>query len=150
MQIEWKVPAHRSDAMSSPNSVLSRDFISPAALLVNVMARIVHGGQGLSMYSLSRASKLSRSSEDAPSSLAMSLSERPAGSRSEKYALPYLIMYAIRCTSTVVLPLPAPASTSSGPFTVKTASRCLSFKLPYNWSKAARFDAIKRSAIPEG
>src|SRR2546430_15703116 len=38
------------------------------------------------------------------------------------------ITYAMRCVSTRVLPLPAPAKTSSGPSGAWTASRCCAFK----------------------
>ena len=38
-------------------------------------------------------------------------------------------IWAKRVVSTRVLPVPAPASTSSGPSTVSTASRCSGFSL---------------------
>ena len=42
-QIEWKVPIARSLA-SGPSSFSTRSFISPAALLVKVTARIASAG----------------------------------------------------------------------------------------------------------
>ncbi len=39
-------------------------------------------------------------------------------------ARPWLRIWAIRVVSTRVLPVPAPASTSTGPSSVSTASRC--------------------------
>ena len=60
-----------------------RSFISRAALLVKVTARISDGR-----------------------------------------ARPRLRIWAIRVVSTRVLPVPAPASTSTGPSSVSTASRC--------------------------
>ena len=83
--IEWKVDTHTPSA-PSPTMASTRLRISPAALLVKVIARIFHG--------------------DTPHSS---------------------IKYAILCTSTLVLPEPAPASTSSGPSVVITASLWQSF-----------------------
>ncbi len=40
--IEWNVPTHRSSA-TEPTMRSRRDFISPAALLVNVTARMRSG-----------------------------------------------------------------------------------------------------------
>ena len=48
----------------------------------------------------------------------------------EPCAEPNRMRLAIRLTSTVVLPLPAPARMSSGPSVVNTACRCISFRRP--------------------
>jgi hypothetical protein len=64
-----------------------RSFISRAALLVKVTARICEGK-----------------------------------------AFPVARMWAMRVVSTRVLPVPAPASTRTGPSVVSTASRCSGFR----------------------
>ena len=62
----------------------------------------------------------------------------PGGARSASVAVsgtssvsdprPYWMRFAIRWMSTVVLPLPAPASSSSGPSVARTAFLCISFR----------------------
>lgn len=42
-KIEWKVPIHKYRARSAPTRRAIRSFISRAALLVKVRARIDHG-----------------------------------------------------------------------------------------------------------
>ncbi len=85
--IEWKVPSQgMPSAEASPISLPMRSFISRAALLVKVTARIWEG----------RARPVAR-------------------------------MCAIRVVSTRVLPVPAPASTSTGPSVARIASRWASF-----------------------
>ena len=81
--IEWKVPSHGMPSIASPTSTPTRCFISRAALLVKVTARICEGK-----------------------------------------ARPVARMWAMRVVSTRVLPVPAPARTSTGPSVVSTASRC--------------------------
>ena len=48
----------------------------------------------------------------------------------EPWAEPNRMRFAMRFTSTVVLPLPAPARMSNGPSVVNTACRCISFRRP--------------------
>ena len=56
-------------------------------------------------------------------------------------------MKAIRFTSTVVFPLPAPARTRTGPSVVNTALHCSGLRRePYTLSKSARF-AFKNSFL---
>ena len=81
--MEWKVPSHGMPSTTCPTIRPTRLFISRAALLVKVTARI----------SFARARPVAR-------------------------------MWAMRVVSTRVLPVPAPASTSTGPSRVSTASRC--------------------------
>src|SRR5690606_28862536 len=47
------------------------------------------------------------------------------------YTSPYLTMWATLLVRTVVLPEPAPASTKTGPWLVKTASLCIELSLLY-------------------
>ena len=104
--MEWKVPSHGMPSTICPTMVPTRSFISRAALLVKVTARISFG----------RARPVAR-------------------------------MCAMRVVSTRVLPVPAPASTSTGPSSVSTASRCSGLRsLRYGAPAAAR----ARSAIPPG
>ena len=85
--MEWKVPSQgMPSTLPSPISMAMRLFISRAALLVKVTARICEG------------------------------KARPVAS-----------MWAMRVVSTRVLPVPAPASTSTGPSVVSTASLCSGF-----------------------
>ena len=81
--MEWNVPSHGMPSTAPPTSGPMRSFISRAALLVKVTARI-----------------------------------------SEPRARPVHMMWAMRAVSTRVLPVPAPASTSTGPSTASTAARC--------------------------
>ena len=53
-------------------------------------------------------------------------------------------MFAMRLTTTVVFPLPAPARISTGPSVRKTASRCFSFILQKRFSNTARRSSKKR------
>ncbi len=85
---EWNVPIQSPDGSRCSKRPI-RSFISPAALLVNVTAKIRSGGT-------------------------------PWRS----------IRLAIRVVSTRVFPDPAPASTSSGPWTCSTASRWGVFSEP--------------------
>ena len=79
----WKVPSHGMPSTAPPTSAPMRSFISRAALLVKVTARIC-----------------------------------------EPRARPVHRMWAMRVVSTRVLPVPAPASTSTGPSSASTAARC--------------------------
>ena len=81
--MEWKVPSQGMPSTTWPTIAPTRSFISRAALLVKVTARISDGR-----------------------------------------ARPRLRMCAMRVVSTRVLPVPAPASTSTGPSSVSTAARC--------------------------
>ena len=84
--MEWKVPSHCMPSTVPPISAPMRSFISRAALLVKVTARIWLG----------QARRVAR-------------------------------IWARRVVSTRVLPVPAPASTSTGPSSASTASRCSAF-----------------------
>ncbi len=79
---EWKVPSQGMPSIAPPEMADMRAFISRAALLVKVTARIWLG-----------------------------------------QALRLAIRCASRAVSAAVLPVPAPASTSTGPSVVSTASR---------------------------
>ena len=79
----WKVPSHGIDSIAPPEMALIRSFISRAALLVKVTARIWLG-------------------------------------QARRVAM----IWARRAVSAAVLPVPAPASISTGPSVVRTASRC--------------------------
>ena len=117
-QAEWKVRAQISFALS-PSMRSSRDFISSAALLVKVMAMILHGSTG------SKAARRLASSDGPASSTASSASVALSGTSSVSEARPYLSRLAMRFMSTVVFPLPAPARTSRGPSVASTASLCM-------------------------
>ncbi len=104
--IEWKVPSHCMPSTTPPMRSPTRVFISRAALLVKVTARIC---QGLA---------------------------RPVPSR-----------WAMRVVSTRVLPVPAPASTSTGPSVASTASRCSGFSLSSHGVPRA---PMARAAMPPG
>ena len=80
---EWKVPSQGMPSMTPPTRWPTRAFISRAALLVKVTARISLG-----------------------------------------QARPVLSRWAMRAVSAVVLPVPAPARTSTGPSSASTAARC--------------------------
>ncbi len=54
----------------------------------------------------------------------------------------------MRCVITLVLPLPGPASTSSGPSMVVTAWRCGSFS-PASRSMGPDSDVVMRSILKE-
>jgi hypothetical protein len=79
----WKVPSQGMPSATGPISAATRSFISRAALLVKVTARMSKGR-----------------------------------------ARPVAIRWAIRVVSTRVLPVPAPARTSTGPSVASTAWRC--------------------------
>ena len=122
-QAEWKVLAQISLA-EGPSIAASRSFSSPAALLVKVMARMDQGAAGSSRHSrscrcLSPCPVLAYSSKKARSS-----SVTGAGTSSLSEPRPYFIRLAMRWMSTVVLPLPAPASRSSGPSVARAAFCC--------------------------
>jgi hypothetical protein len=85
--IEWKVPSHGMPSIAPPLMRLTRSFISRAALLVKVTARIWLG-----------------------------------------QARRVAIRCARRAVSAAVLPVPAPARTSTGPSVVSTASRWGAFR----------------------
>ena len=104
--IEWKVPSHCMPSTTPPMRSPTRFFISRAALLVKVTARIC---QGLA---------------------------RPVASR-----------WAMRVVSTRVLPVPAPASTRTGPSVASTASRCSGFSLS---SHGVARPPAARAAMPPG
>ncbi len=82
----WKVPSQGMPSPAGPISAPIRCFISRAALLVKVTARMSKGR-----------------------------------------ARPVAIRWAMRVVSTRVLPVPAPASTKTGPSVVSTARRCSGF-----------------------
>ena len=69
-----------------------------------------------------------------------------AGTSSESDPRPYFIRFAMRWMSTVVLPLPAPASSSSGPSVHSAARRCSGFRFWKSSSMAARRALQKRSS----
>ena len=113
---------------SGPKRAASRSFISLAALLVKVMAKICQGAaaptaQRLSprhcSYSVGFRGKFSRNST--------SSSVIFAGISLQSLPRPKRIRLAIRLMRTVVLPEPAPASRSRGPSVVSTASCCILF-----------------------
>ena len=141
-QALWNVEAHTSRA-SSPSIRSRRSFSSVAALLVNVMASTSQGlaGSTAQRYSISGfwAGSGSRiyPSRNSTSSPVMGM-----GISSVSLPRPYFNRLATRLISTVVLPLPAPASSSSGPSVVSTPWRCLSFSLPYSMAMACRRAAI--------
>ncbi|MNS37050.1 hypothetical protein D3C72_692520 [compost metagenome] len=85
--MEWKVDTQMSRPCG-PTSLDTLSCISLAALLVNVIAKILHGA-----------------------------------------ALRVAIRWAIRCVSTRVLPLPAPAIIRSGPSVASAASFCWGLSL---------------------
>ncbi len=89
--VAWKVPIQKG-ARSGPTVAAIRSFISLAARLVKVKARISPGRAFCSANS-----------------------------------------QATRVVNTRVLPLPAPATTSTGPSGAMTASRWASFSV-FNWS----------------
>ena len=129
-QAEWKVEANTSSPSSSPSMERRRAFSSPAALLVKVMAM---------MFQLRAGSQRIIPSSQAGTSVPVMMAVRRARRSSSAagrgvsllpWALPNRIRLAIRLTSTVVLPLPAPARISSGPLVVKTACRCISLSRP--------------------
>ena len=143
-QAEWKVIAQISLA-SGPRRAASRSFISLAALLVKVMARICQGSAGPTAqrlsprqrsYSVGFKGKFSRNST--------SSSVTAVGISSESPPRPKRIRLAIRLMRTVVLPLPAPASRSSGPSVVSTASCCISFSASNSPAMYFRRAARKR------
>ena len=86
VEIAWKVPSHAIPSAVGPIRVAMRSFISRAALLVKVTARMFWGR-----------------------------------------ARPVATMWVMRVVSTRVLPVPAPASTSTGPSSASTAARCSGF-----------------------
>ena len=61
-----------------------------------------------------------------------------SGTSSESDPRPYFIRLATRLMSTVVLPLPAPASTSRGPSVLSTAWRCWGFRFRNSPAMTAR------------
>ena len=83
---EWKVPSQGMPSITPPTSRPTRAFISRAALLVKVTARISFGR-----------------------------------------ARPVLSRCAMRAVSARVLPVPAPASTRTGPSSASTAARWAGF-----------------------
>ena len=87
-QIEWKVPSQGIPSTACPISDATRIFISRAALLVKVTARISFGR-----------------------------------------ARPVFKRCTMRVVSALVLPVPAPASISTGPSSRSTASRCAGFSV---------------------
>ena len=58
-------------------------------------------------------------------------------------------MCAMRVVSTRVLPVPAPASTSTGPSSVSTASRCSGLR-PSRYRGAAAAARARRDAVGDG
>ena len=126
-----------------PRSADSLSLISLAALLVKVMAMMLQGAAGSTWQSQSARR---RSSGEAHSSIrsrkATSSSVNAAGISLQSLPLPKRIRLAIRLMSTVVLPLPAPASRSSGPSVVRTAFCCMSFNWE-NWVAIYFFLAVK-------
>ena len=146
-QAEWNVIAQTSCA-SGPSILDKRSFSSFAALLVNVMAIILQGSAGSSAH---RKSALRRSNSRIGSASCSknktSSSVTVSGTRLLSLPDPNRIKFAIRLISTVVLPLPAPASNSNGPSVVKTASRCIVFKFINCVSIYLRLAVMKREII---
>ena len=140
-QIEWKVPAQMSLA-AGPSIVSRRCLNSPAALLVKVMQRMFHGRAGETAVARRNSVSSSFVPLSSSASIAGTYFSAPAGTNASSYALPKWIRCAMRLTSTVVLPLPAPARTSSGPLTAYTASRCFGLRNAYSLSKSARFLSV--------
>ena len=115
---------------SSPSMPVRRSFSSFAALLVKVIAMMLQGTAGSTAHRNS-ARRWSESGESGVicSRNSTSSSVMISGIQSTEGSLPApkRIRFAIRWISTVVLPLPAPASKRSGPSVVMAASRCISF-----------------------
>ncbi len=113
---------------SCPSIRSSRSFSSPAALFVKVMARMDQGTAGSRQHRLS-----ARALPDSSGCCAY----RSRNSRSSRVTRvgtsllseprPYFMRFAMRWISTVVFPLPAPASRSSGPSVASTPERCCGF-----------------------
>ena len=129
-QAEWNVEANTSSPSSPPSIRRRRSFSSPAALLVKVMAIT---------FQLRTASFRSIPSSHDGASVPVMMAVRRAftsssvtsrGVHLEPWAEPKRMRLAMRLTSTVVFPLPAPARMSRGPLVVNTASRCISFRRP--------------------
>ena len=134
-QALWNVAAH-IPSTSAP--IFSRRSLSSAAaLFVKVTASMFHGftlsspkiserRSAASKLSISPARKLcAKATSSSDSSLTVLL----------LYALPKRSIFAIRLQSTVVLPLPAPATISTAPFMRNTAFFCISFvRLKYLFS----------------
>ena len=129
-QAEWKVEAKTSSPSSPPSIRRRRSFSSPAALLVKVMAMT---------FQLRTAFWRSIPSSHTGASVPVMMAVRRAftsssvtsrGVHFEPWAEPKRMRLAMRLTSTVVLPLPAPARMRSGPSVVNTACRCISFSRP--------------------
>ena len=148
-QAEWKVEAHTSLA-AGPSIRASRSFSSPAALLVKVMARMVQGAAGSSRHSRSCRSLSSGEGFPRPAAYpsrkARSSSVAQSGTSGLSDPRPYFIRLATRLMRTVVLPLPAPASSSRGPSVVSTALRCSGFSRANSRAMAPRRALQKRSS----
>lgn len=128
-QAEWKVAAQTSLA-SGPRRRSRRSFSSPAALFVKVMARMLQGMAGSRRHSRRARSRSSPSaSAGQPSKKARSSGVTQAGTSSLSAPRPYSMRLATRWMSTVVFPLPAPASSSKGPSVARAALRCIGFRL---------------------
>ena len=128
MQAEWKVAAQMLLAASSPHIRSSRSRSSPAALLVKVMAITDQGAAGSTAHSR-RASRQSSGpgSSGKFSKKARSSSVAQEGVSTVSLPRPKVSRLSTRLMSTVVLPLPAPASSSRGPSVASTASCCRGF-----------------------
>ena len=138
--------AHTSLALG-PSIRSSRSFNSPAALLVKVMARMDQGTAGSRRHSRSCSPFFSGSGRATYSSRkARSSGVTQAGTSLESEPRPYFIRLAMRWMSTVVFPLPAPASSSRGPSVARAAFRCSGFRFPNSSSMAARRALQKRSS----
>ena len=136
-QAEWKVEAQMSLA-AGPSIRSSRSFSSPAALLVKVIARMVQGAAGSRRHSAS-CRALSPAPEAAYSSRKRrSSSVTRSGTSGLSEPRPYFIRLAMRWMSTVVFPLPAPASSSSGPSVASTALCCSGFRWANSRAMAPR------------
>ena len=116
---------------------------SPAALLVKVIARIFQGCTGSTATISARRSAFSGVFSIVGKSWRnCSCSGVRPRTVSSRYALPNLIMLAIRLQSTVVFPLPAPAIIRTAPFTRNTARRCISLVLEKKLVSAFRFNVV--------
>ena len=116
--------AHMSSA-PVPMRFESLALSSSAALLVKVMAMTRQGSTGSTAHSASASGERTPLFSDS-SSTRSSLSPYFGSTSAVSEPRPKRMRFATRFISTVVLPLPAPARSSSGPSVASTASLCLS------------------------
>ena len=144
-QAEWKVEAQISSA-PGPSRAARRSFSSPAALLVKVMAMMDQGTAGSRRHSRSCRSLSPCPVAAYPSKKVRSSPVTHWGTSGLSEPRPYFIRLAMRWMSTVVLPLPAPASRSSGPSVASTARCCSGFSRANSRAMAARRALQNRSS----